>query len=89
MITIIMVEREVELQAAIELVVAMLSEYIIKYQELRDTVPSFGEVIDTQLNKYLDAITSSLQGIAIWYYTSPSTCFQIISCDIHWVLMTI
>ena len=84
-----MVEREVELPAAVELAEAMLSEHTTKYQELRDRLPCFGEAIDTQLSKYLDAITSSIQGIAIWYYMSPSTCFQIISCDIYWVLMTI
>ena len=73
-----MVEHQVELQVAIELAVAMLSEYIIKYQELRDAFPSFGEAIDTQLKKYLDGITSLLQGVTIWYYTSPSTCFHVI-----------
>ena len=66
-----MAERKVDLQTAVNAVTEMLRELVQSYKKLRAAVPSFGVEYDCQLAKYFDAIASSVQGTAVWYYISP------------------
>lgn len=72
LIIIIMAERQLELQTAVSLATSMLKDRVADYSKLRAAIPSFGEANDIQLNRYLDANASTIQGIARWYYVSPS-----------------
>ena len=67
-----MVERQIELQGAVYVAISMLKERVSGFSELRAAVPSFGEANDSQLNRYLDMCASVIQGLAEWYYVSPS-----------------
>ena len=66
-----MAEHQIDLQAAIGLATSMVKERVEDYGRLRNDIPSFGELYDIQLNKYLDALGSTLQGFARWYYDVP------------------
>ncbi|KAF9050466.1 isoprenoid synthase domain-containing protein [Panaeolus papilionaceus] len=67
----IMVERNIELQDAINVLTDMLDARVTEYLALKKSLPSFGESVDAQLMKYLTAMENFVQGTVAWYYRSP------------------
>lgn len=68
----IMHERDVGLQAAIDILTEMLAQRVEQYVELKSQLPSFGPEVDRELAKYLHALENFVQGTVLWYYLSPS-----------------
>lgn len=69
-------ERNVSLQAAIDIVTEMLRERVEQYIALKNQVPSFGPEVDRELARYLSALENFVQGTVMWYYLSPSKGFR-------------
>ncbi|KAF5363252.1 hypothetical protein D9756_001012 [Leucocoprinus leucothites] len=67
----VMVERQVELQEAIDTVIDMLNSRISEYIGLKAQLPSFGPKVDSELVKYHTALEHYVQGTIVWYYLSP------------------
>ena len=67
-----MVERKLDLQSAVDLLVDMLVNRVEEYARLRKQLPSFGPDIDAELAKYLKNLEHFVQGTVLWYYLSPS-----------------
>lgn len=72
-----MVERNIELQDAINVLTDMLDARVTEYLALKKSLPSFGESVDAQLMKYLTAMENFVQGTVAWYYRSPSKSLTI------------
>ena len=72
LVIVLMTERKIDLQAAVDQATSILKERVADYSKLREAIPSFGEANDLQLTRYLNALGSSAQGMARWYYKSPS-----------------
>lgn len=68
----IMHERNVGLQAAIDILTEMLARRVDDYIELKNQLPSFGAKVDQELARYLHALENFVQGTVLWYYLSPS-----------------
>lgn len=75
----IMHERNVGLQAAIDILTEMLSQRVEDYVELKKQLPSFGSDVDRELARYLHALENFVQGTVLWYYLSPSKPFPAVS----------
>nr|UPX76564.1 putative 1,11 carbon cyclization sesquiterpene synthase 104 [Hypholoma fasciculare] len=71
LVCIIMVEHNVDLQSAIDLLTNMLDERVKEYLALKQSLPSFGKKVDSQLSRYLTALEHFVQGTVVWYYMSP------------------
>ncbi|KAJ3561482.1 hypothetical protein NP233_g10167 [Leucocoprinus birnbaumii] len=67
----VMVEKQIELQEAIDVVIDMLSSRVNQYINLKAQLPSFGQKTDSELAKYHHALEHYVQGTIIWYYLSP------------------
>ena len=68
-----MVEHQVELQEAIDILVDMVRSRVDEYVNLKGQLPSFGHEVDQELSKYHTAWEHFVQGTVIWYYLSPRT----------------
>ena len=66
-----MVERKVELQEAVDILVEMLDACVTDYLSLKTQLPSFGTAVDDTLAKYHTALENYVQGTMIWYYKCP------------------
>jgi len=66
-----MVEQNIELQDAIDVLTDMLDVRVTEYLDLKNSLPSFGKEVDAQLAKYLTALEHFVQGTVVWYYNSP------------------
>ena len=66
-----MVEQNIELQEAVDVLTGMLECRVAEYLDLKKSLPSFGESVDVQLAKYLSGVEYFLQGTTVWYYRSP------------------
>ena len=71
----IMVEQNIELQDAIDVLTDMLDARVTEYLDLKNRLPSFGEAVDAQLARYLSALEHFVQGTVVWYYRSPRKSF--------------
>lgn len=69
-----MVEHNIDLQSAIDLLTNMLDERVKEYLALKQSLPSFGEKVDIQLSRYHTALEHFVQGTVVWYYMSPREC---------------
>ncbi|PPQ97140.1 hypothetical protein CVT26_000623 [Gymnopilus dilepis] len=67
----IMVEYQVELQEAIDILVDMVRSRVDEYVNLEAQLPSFGHEVDQELSKYHTALEHFVQGTVVWYYLSP------------------
>lgn len=65
-------ERNVGLQAAIDILTEMLAQRVEEYVALKSQLPSFGADVDRELARYLHALENFVQGTVLWYYLSPS-----------------
>lgn len=70
-------ERNVGLQAAIDILAEMLSQRVEDYVSLKNQLPSFGPEVDRELSTYLTALENFVQGTVLWYYLSPSEEFRV------------
>jgi len=64
-------ERQIGLQAAIDVLTDMLAQRVNDYVELKSKLPSFGSDVDKELARYLHALENFVQGTVLWYYLSP------------------
>ncbi|KAF9476263.1 terpenoid synthase [Pholiota conissans] len=71
LVCIIMVERNLELQDAINALTDMLETRVAEYLALKKSLPSFGKEVDAQLRRYHGALEHFVQGTVVWYYMSP------------------
>jgi hypothetical protein len=66
-----MIERKVELQEAVDVLIEMLDARVTDYISLKAQLPSFGTAVDDALAKYLTALEEFVQGTVVWYYKCP------------------
>lgn len=78
-------ERNVGLQAAIDILTEMLAQRVEDYIRLKKSLPSFGPDVDRELARYLHALENFVQGTVLWYYLSPSEAFR---THIHFAMLT-
>ncbi|VDC00550.1 unnamed protein product [Peniophora sp. CBMAI 1063] len=71
LVCIIMAERNVGLQSAIDILTDMLSARVSEYADLKRQLPSFGKYVDKQLAVYHENLEHFVQGTVVWYYNSP------------------
>ena len=79
-----MIERDCDLQTAIDVLVDMQSQRVADYLRYKSQLPSFGPEVDAELARYNTAMEQYTQGTVVWYYHSPresspiamSTCFM-------------
>ncbi|OCH88150.1 terpenoid synthase [Obba rivulosa] len=67
----VMLERDCEMQAAVDILTGMLSQRVMDYAELKKQMPSFGKDVDSELARYFKALEQYVQGTVVWYYYSP------------------
>ncbi|EIW80046.1 terpenoid synthase [Coniophora puteana RWD-64-598 SS2] len=75
LVFVIMNERRVDLQEAIDILTDMLSQRVDDYLALKASLPSFGSKVDHELSRYIEALEYFTQGTVLWYYLSPSTSY--------------
>ncbi|KDR70519.1 hypothetical protein GALMADRAFT_144789 [Galerina marginata CBS 339.88] len=64
----IMVEKRIELQEAIDTVVAMTETRVGEYVKLKTQLPVFGPGVDSEVARYFAGIEKLLQGGIVWSY---------------------
>ncbi|EMD32753.1 hypothetical protein CERSUDRAFT_126560 [Gelatoporia subvermispora B] len=67
----IMLERDCDLQTAVEILTDMLAQRVADYADLKKQLPSFGPEVDLELARYFKALEQYVQGTVVWYYYSP------------------
>ena len=74
----IMIERDCDLQTAVDVLSEMLAQRVADYARFKAQLPSFGAEVDAELARYNKAIEQYTQGTVVWYYYSPrkSACFH-------------
>ncbi|KAF9562678.1 terpenoid synthase [Agrocybe pediades] len=84
----IMVEQNIELQAALNVLTDMLEARVHEYLALKKSLPSFGDTVDLQLSKYLSALENFVQGTVVWYYLSPREKLvsrRLVPMSVYWL----
>ena len=71
-----MVEHNIELQDAINVLTDMVDVRVTEYLNLKASLPSFGKTVDLQLARYHTALENFVQGTVTWYYMSPRKDFS-------------
>jgi hypothetical protein len=71
-VCIIMNERGLDLQGAINLLTSMVAERVQDYASLKQIIPSFGSEIDRELGRYLVELEYDVYGSVRWYYDCRS-----------------
>ncbi|KAI0363928.1 terpenoid synthase [Pilatotrama ljubarskyi] len=67
----IMIERDTDLQSAVDILTDMLAQRVADYVRYKAQLPSFGPEVDAELARYNKAIEQYTQGTVVWYYYSP------------------
>lgn len=62
----IMIERDVDLQRAVDILTDMLAQRVADYVRYRDQLPSFGPEVDAELARYNKAMEQYTQGTVVW-----------------------
>ena len=65
-----MIERDCDLQTAIDILTGMLTQRVADYVHFKSQLPSFGVEVDAELARYNKAIEHFTQGTNVWYYNS-------------------
>lgn len=73
----VMLERNVDLQSALDIVTKMLATRVDDYAKFKAQLPSFGAEVDQELATYFKALEHYVQGTVVWYYESPSMLFLV------------
>ncbi|KAK7459648.1 hypothetical protein VKT23_009630 [Stygiomarasmius scandens] len=69
LVFVVMEEKDLGLQEAIDYVIGMLSDRAADYIALKQSLPSFGAKVDKELARYLKALEHFVQGTVVWYYS--------------------
>ena len=72
----IMVERQVELQEAVEILTNMFDDRVTEYSLFKSQLPSFDSKVDEELRKYLQALEHFVQGTVVGDYKCPRKQFN-------------
>ena len=72
-----MLEHDVDVQSAINIVTDMLADRVDDYANYKKQLPSFGAELDLELARYFKALEQYVQGTVIWYYESPRACSSV------------
>jgi len=67
----VMLEQDVDLQTAVDIVTKMLADRVDDYVVWKKQLPSFGSEVDSELRRYFKALEQYVQGTVVWYYESP------------------
>ncbi|KAI1783529.1 terpenoid synthase [Ganoderma leucocontextum] len=67
----IMIERDCDLQTAIDILTDMLSQRVVDYEGCKAQLPSFEPEVDAELARYVKADEQYTQGTVVWYHRSP------------------
>ncbi|KAH9856154.1 terpenoid synthase [Lenzites betulinus] len=67
----IMIERDTDLQSAVNILTTMLEQRVADYVRYKAHLPSFGPEVDAELARYNKAMEQYTQGTVVWYYYSP------------------
>jgi hypothetical protein len=70
-ICVLMRERCLDLQGAVNELTAMLKQRVDDYRRLKASLPSFGDDVDRELARYLAEIEHETYGAVRWWYESP------------------
>jgi len=71
LVCILMIERNINLQGAVDLLTDMLAQRVQDYVDLKATLPSWGPDVDAPLAIYLKNLEHFVQGTILWYYSVP------------------
>ncbi|KAI0087884.1 isoprenoid synthase domain-containing protein [Irpex rosettiformis] len=71
LVFVLMVNRQIDLQTAVNVLTAMYGDRVKDYTQLKHELPSFGAAVDTQLVVYWKNMEHFFQGTVKWYYSSP------------------
>ena len=63
-----MIERDCDLQTAVDALTDMLSQRVVDYERYKARLPSFGPEVDAELARYIKAMEQYTQGTVVWYY---------------------
>jgi hypothetical protein len=82
---VVMSNKKVELQAAVDFVEEMIKKRIKEYLDTKASLPSFGPELDNQVTRYIQGIEYCIQANINWSLMTPRKLFLSISwlCDIH------
>ncbi|THU89284.1 terpenoid synthase [Dendrothele bispora CBS 962.96] len=69
LVFVVMEEKDLGLQDAVDHVIYMLSNRVAEYVALKQKLPSFGPQVDKELARYLKALEHFVQGTVVWYYS--------------------
>ncbi|KAF5319865.1 hypothetical protein D9758_018520 [Tetrapyrgos nigripes] len=69
LVFVVMEEKDLDLQDAIDYVIHMLNDRVADYRALKKSLPSFGPHVDAELARYLRALEHFVQGTVVWYYS--------------------
>lgn len=61
-----MIERDVDLQSAVDILTDMLAQRVADYVRYRAQLPSFGPEVDAELARYNKALEQYTQGTVVW-----------------------
>ncbi len=61
-----MIERDVDLQSAVDILTDMLAQRVADYVRYRAQLPSFGPKVDAELARYNKAMEQYTQGTVVW-----------------------
>ncbi|KAI9061898.1 terpenoid synthase [Trametes sanguinea] len=67
----IMLERDTDLQSAVDILTDMLVQRVADYVRYKSQLPSFGPEVDSELARYNKALEHFTQATIVWYYKSP------------------
>ncbi|KAI0786948.1 isoprenoid synthase domain-containing protein [Abortiporus biennis] len=70
LVACVMLEHDLDLQSAVNVVTSMLAKRVDDYMEYKKLLPSFGEATDRELARYFKALEHYVQGTVHWYYHS-------------------
>jgi hypothetical protein len=69
-VCVLMRERQLSLQGAVDTLACMITERVEEYGRLRASLPSFGVAVDCHLGRYLEDIEHEGYGAVRWCYES-------------------
>ncbi|KAH8918639.1 terpenoid synthase, partial [Atractiella rhizophila] len=71
LVVILMVQHDVDLQTAVDMLTDMVAQRVKEYELLKTQLPSWGPKVDAEVAKYNKAVEHLVQGCVVWYYHSP------------------
>ena len=66
-----MIERDCDLQTAVDVVTDMFAQRVADYTRYKAQLPSFGLEIDVKVARFNKAMEKLVQGMIVWPYHTP------------------